>query len=37
MDEDHIISKSLMVTNVSEMVDLHRKNVIKNKKFIIGL
>ena len=37
MDEGDIISKSLIVTNVSEMVDLHRNNVIKNKNVIIGL
>ena len=34
MDEGDKISLSLIVKNVQEMVDLHRKNGIKNVNFI---
>ena len=36
MDEGDEISISVMVTNVKEMVDLQRKNVIKKINFIIS-
>ena len=35
MDEGDEISISGIVTNLLEMVDLHRKNVIKKINFII--
>ena len=36
MDEGDKISISIIVTNESEMVDLHRKNVFKKINFMIG-